>query len=107
MRYVIYGAGGIGGTIGARLFQKEHDVLLIARGAHLEALKGAGLTFRTPDETVTRRIASLSGSPCGSTRPRSSDSTIPTLTVRTGERTVVTDPARRPGPRLTDTRDAL
>ncbi len=45
MRFVIYGAGGIGGTIGARLFQHGHDVLLIARGAHLAAIKERGLRF--------------------------------------------------------------
>ncbi len=59
MRYIIYGAGGIGGTIGARLFQKGHDVVLIARGAHLEALKREGLTFVTPDETVTLAIPAV------------------------------------------------
>ena len=32
MRFVIYGAGGIGGTIGARLFLAGYEVLLIARG---------------------------------------------------------------------------
>ena len=52
MRYIIYGAGAIGGTIGARLFQHGHEVLLIARGAHLEAIQKKGLTFRTPLETV-------------------------------------------------------
>ena len=45
MRFVIYGAGGIGGTIGARLFQHGHDVMLIARGPHLEAIKEHGLRF--------------------------------------------------------------
>ncbi len=57
MRYVIYGAGAIGGTIGARLAQHGHDVALIARGPHLEALRDDGLTLRTPDETVTQKIA--------------------------------------------------
>ncbi|MCZ6853452.1 MAG: ketopantoate reductase family protein, partial [Gammaproteobacteria bacterium] len=38
MRFVIYGAGGVGGTIGARLFQSGYDVQLIARGAHGEVL---------------------------------------------------------------------
>ena len=33
MRYVIYGAGAIGGTIGGRLFQHDHDVALIAARA--------------------------------------------------------------------------
>ena len=45
MRFVIYGAGGIGGTIGARLFQHGHNVLLIARGEHLATIKERGLRF--------------------------------------------------------------
>lgn len=52
MRYIIYGAGAIGGTIGARLFQHGHEVILIARGAHLEAIKKNGLIFKTPLEAV-------------------------------------------------------
>ena len=35
MRFVIYGAGGIGGAIGGRLHQAGHDVMLVARGDHL------------------------------------------------------------------------
>ncbi|HEX2850235.1 MAG TPA: 2-dehydropantoate 2-reductase N-terminal domain-containing protein [Acidimicrobiales bacterium] len=56
MRYVIYGAGAIGGTIGARLFQAGHDVTLIARGAHLDSLRAGGLTFETPAGSETLRI---------------------------------------------------
>jgi len=37
MRYIVIGAGAIGGTIGARLHQSGHEVLLIARGPHYEA----------------------------------------------------------------------
>lgn len=59
MRYIIYGAGGIGGGIGARLFQHGHEVVLIARGAHLEQLRSKGLTLRTPDETVTLPVAAV------------------------------------------------
>ena len=53
VRYIIYGAGAIGGSIGARLFQNGHDVILICRGAHLEKVQRDGLTFQTPDETTT------------------------------------------------------
>ncbi len=38
MRYVILGAGAIGCAIGGRLFEHGHDVVLVARGAHLAAL---------------------------------------------------------------------
>jgi 2-dehydropantoate 2-reductase len=50
MRFVIFGAGAIGGVVGARLHQAGHDVALIARGAHLEAIRKRGLTLITPVE---------------------------------------------------------
>lgn len=55
-RYITYGAGAVGGVIGARLFQQGHDVALIARGAHLDAIHRDGLTLQTPDAAVTLRI---------------------------------------------------
>jgi 2-dehydropantoate 2-reductase len=56
-RYVIYGAGAVGGTIGARLHQAGHDVVLIARGEHLAALQRDGLRLQTPDEEVVLAVA--------------------------------------------------
>ena len=56
MRIVVLGAGGIGGTIGARLHHSGYDVALIARGAHGAAIRERGLTFATPQERVTLRI---------------------------------------------------
>ena len=43
MRFAIFGAGGLGGYYGARLAEAGHEVALIARGAHLEAIRGHGL----------------------------------------------------------------
>ena len=48
MRFVVYGAGGIGGTIGARLHMAGFDTTLIARGAHHRAVVADGLRFCTP-----------------------------------------------------------
>ena len=48
MRFIIYGAGGIGGVIGAELFQAGHSVALIARGAHLAAIRKNGLVYENP-----------------------------------------------------------
>jgi len=62
MRYIIYGAGAIGGSIGARLFAAGRDVVLIARGPHLEAIRRRGLTLRTPEGEATHQIAAA-GSP--------------------------------------------
>jgi 2-dehydropantoate 2-reductase len=49
MRVVIYGAGAIGGVIGGRLFEAGHDVTLIARGEHGQALQERGLELVSPD----------------------------------------------------------
>ena len=43
MRIVIVGAGAIGGYIGARLAREGADVVLHARGPHLEAMRTRGL----------------------------------------------------------------
>jgi 2-dehydropantoate 2-reductase len=61
MRYIIIGAGAVGGTIGGRLAQSGHDVVLVARGAHLTALQDRGLRLVTPDGVVTAPIPAASG----------------------------------------------
>ena len=48
MRIAIYGAGGVGGYYGGVLARAGYDVSLIARGAHLEAIRSSGLRVRSP-----------------------------------------------------------
>src|SRR5271170_2172162 len=43
MRIAVVGAGGVGGAFGAALAKAGADVTFIARGAHLAAMKSAGL----------------------------------------------------------------
>jgi 2-dehydropantoate 2-reductase len=59
MRFVIYGAGAIGGVVGARLAQAGFDVALIARGAHLDAIRRDGLTLETPLERVVVHLPAV------------------------------------------------
>lgn len=47
MRYVVYGAGAVGGVIGANLHQGGVDVTLVARGDHLAAIQEHGLRLDT------------------------------------------------------------
>ncbi|MEE1785479.1 2-dehydropantoate 2-reductase [Streptomyces sp. SP17BM10] len=61
MRYIIIGAGAVGGTIGARLHESGRDVVLVARGAHFRALHERGLTFGAPDGTRTLPVPAVSG----------------------------------------------
>lgn len=46
MRVCVIGAGAVGGYFGARLARSGHDVVFLARGAHLEAIRARGLTIR-------------------------------------------------------------
>lgn len=48
MRIAIVGSGGVGSYYGAMLARAGADVAFIARGAHLEALRAAGLSVKTP-----------------------------------------------------------
>jgi 2-dehydropantoate 2-reductase len=45
MKVAIVGAGSIGSVIGAKLAATGHEVVLIARGAHLAAIQARGLTL--------------------------------------------------------------
>jgi 2-dehydropantoate 2-reductase len=47
MRVAVMGAGGTGGYFGGLLARAGQDVTFIARGAHLAALQGRGLTVRS------------------------------------------------------------
>jgi 2-dehydropantoate 2-reductase len=61
MKICIYGAGAIGGLLGAKLARAGEEVSLIARGAHLEAIRSRGLKLIGPEEEFV-------------VRPRSGDS---------------------------------
>jgi 2-dehydropantoate 2-reductase len=61
MRYIIIGAGAVGGTIGGSLYQGGHDVVLVARGAHLGALRARGLRLATPFGTHQLDIPAVGG----------------------------------------------
>ncbi|MBN7772783.1 ketopantoate reductase family protein [Clostridium aminobutyricum] len=47
MKYLIIGAGGIGGSIGALMTEAGKDVTVIARGKHLTAIQENGLHMET------------------------------------------------------------
>jgi 2-dehydropantoate 2-reductase len=60
-RYVIVGAGAIGGTLGALLVRAGAAAVLVARGRHAEVLAIAGMTLRTADGTFHTPVTVASG----------------------------------------------
>ena len=43
MRIAVFGTGGVGGYFGGRLAQAGEEVIFIARGNHLQAMRRDGL----------------------------------------------------------------
>jgi 2-dehydropantoate 2-reductase len=56
VKICIYGAGAIGGYLGALLSGTDAEVTLIARGPHLKAMQQDGLTLLSGDERRTVRV---------------------------------------------------
>jgi 2-dehydropantoate 2-reductase len=56
LRIAVLGAGGVGGTYGGLLARAGYPVALLARGAHLAAIRARGLEVRTPDETFIAKV---------------------------------------------------
>jgi len=50
MKLCIYGAGAVGGLMAAWLARSGHQVSIVARGAHLEAIRRTGLRVRSGGE---------------------------------------------------------
>jgi 2-dehydropantoate 2-reductase len=59
-RYVIIGAGAIGGTVGAVLTRAGIPTVLVGRGRHAEVLAAAGMTLRTPDGAFRTAVTTAS-----------------------------------------------
>ena len=47
MKICVYGAGAVGGLMAAWLSRAGHDVSVVARGAHLDAIRARGLRIRS------------------------------------------------------------
>lgn len=61
MRYIIYGAGGIGSIMGGHLARTGHDSVLIGRPGHVAAVNANGLKLITPTGTHVVPIPAVTG----------------------------------------------
>ena len=59
MRYVVYGAGGIGSIMGGHLMRTGHDVILIGRPGHIKSINENGLRLITPTGTYVLRMTAV------------------------------------------------
>jgi 2-dehydropantoate 2-reductase len=56
MRICVFGAGAVGGHIAAKLAASGHEVSVVARGAHLEAMRDKGITLVHGADTIRGRV---------------------------------------------------
>jgi 2-dehydropantoate 2-reductase len=63
MRIAIVGAGGVGGLLAGLLARAGEEVALVARGAHLDAIRARGLRVDSPLGHFTVRLAAVSEDP--------------------------------------------
>ncbi|MFF4245792.1 ketopantoate reductase family protein [Streptomyces sp. NPDC001822] len=87
MRYIIVGAGAVGGAVGGRLAEAGHEVVLVARGKQYAALREGGLRLTTPEGTRTHRPPVVDG-PAGL---RLAGDDVLVLTVKTQDATDALD----------------
>ena len=59
MRYIIYGAGGIGSSMGGHLWRTGHPSVLIGRQGHVDAINRSGLRLNTPHEDYNLEIPAV------------------------------------------------
>jgi len=59
MRFIIYGAGAIGGVVGGHLAMAGNDVISIGRPGHVNAIREQGLRFVTPSGVHILRMPAV------------------------------------------------
>ncbi len=97
MRIAIMGAGAVGAYYGGVLARKGADIVLIARGAHGEAMKRDGLRVEShwgnylvhPEVALTPSEAGVADLVLHCVKLYSNAETIPTMRPMVGENTVV------------------
>ncbi len=63
MKFIVMGAGGVGGYFGARLAAAGHEVGFVARGRHLQAIRASGLAVRSELGNVKINPVRISADP--------------------------------------------
>src|SRR5262245_42309057 len=63
MRIAVFGTGGAGAYFGAQLARAGEDVIFIARGEHLQAIRTQGLRVETPKGEIVIRPTLASDNP--------------------------------------------
>ncbi|RPA06265.1 ketopantoate reductase family protein [Gordonia sp. OPL2] len=97
MRFVIYGAGAIGGVIGGHLFRAGIPTTVIARGDHLAAIRDRGLTLDLAEGPETLAVPAAANA----SEVEWTDDTVVLICVKSQQTAAVLDDLQAHAPRTT------
>lgn len=63
MRFIVYGAGGVGSVIGGHLHRQGYDVVLVGNAQHVDAVNARGLRLVTADDSFSQNIPAVKTAP--------------------------------------------
>ncbi len=98
MRIAMMGSGGVGGLFGARLVESGNDVVFLARGEHLDAMRAGGLRVESAHGDLHLAQVAAERNPAAvgpvdlvivSVKLADAEAVAPTLVPLVGPRTVV------------------
>jgi 2-dehydropantoate 2-reductase len=87
MRIIVFGAGAVGSVIGGRLHQAGAEVVLVARQAHVDAIRADGLRLVTAEGVDTIHVPAVSN--IAELEPRPDDFVI--ITAKTQDTPAIHD----------------
>ncbi|MGC5258255.1 ketopantoate reductase family protein [Gordonia sp. DT218] len=97
MHFVIYGAGAVGGVIGSHLFHSGSPTTVVARGAHLQAIRDRGLVLDTADGRISQMITAAANA----SEVEWTDDSVVFLCVKSQQTAAALDDLQAHAPRTT------
>jgi 2-dehydropantoate 2-reductase len=94
MKFLIAGTGGVGGFFGAKLASAGNDVMFLARGKHLEAMRKNGLHVRSTHGTYDVEPECILAHPRETDRPDVVLFCVKTYDTETAAAQLLDSPAR-------------
>jgi 2-dehydropantoate 2-reductase len=67
MQFLVYGAGAVGSVVGGLLSLNHHDVCLVGRDAHVDAITSGGLRIKSATAEYHAHPNACSSLPTGTT----------------------------------------
>ncbi|MYR07797.1 2-dehydropantoate 2-reductase [Gordonia sp. SID5947] len=97
MHFVIYGAGAVGGVIASHLVRSGSSTTVVARGAHLQAIRDRGLVLDTAEGSESQMVTAAANA----AEVEWTDNSVVLLCVKSQQTAAALDDLQAHAPRTT------